>query len=99
MLALDEGTPETVLDDNPRATASGSQDTSFSGNIDIYGLDRIDQDQLPLDGTYSWDKDGTGVDAYIVDTGIQLTHNEFGGRASCGYSYYNDACEDGNGHG
>lgn len=47
-----------------------------------WGLDRIDQRDLPLSGTYEYDSQGAGVDAYIIDTGIRVTHTEFGGRAS-----------------
>jgi subtilisin family serine protease len=47
-----------------------------------WGLDRIDQRNLPLSGTYTYDFDGTGVHAYIIDTGIRSTHTQFGGRAT-----------------
>jgi subtilisin family serine protease len=47
-----------------------------------WGLDRIDQSNLPLSTTYTYTSQGTGVTAYIIDTGIRTTHNEFGGRAS-----------------
>jgi subtilisin family serine protease len=50
-----------------------------------WGLDRIDQRALPLDTKYNYDLDGTGVRAYIIDTGIRLSHNDFGGRAHTGY--------------
>ena len=46
-----------------------------------WGLDRIDQRLLPLNGQYGYGAAGTGVDAYIIDTGIRTTHQEFGGRA------------------
>ena len=45
-----------------------------------WGLDRIDQGSLPLNSRYSYDSTGTGVTAYIVDTGIRSTHREFAGR-------------------
>jgi subtilisin family serine protease len=49
-----------------------------------WGLDRIDQRSLPLDGNYTYNGDGTGVRAYILDSGIYFSHSEFGGRASAG---------------
>jgi subtilisin family serine protease len=49
-----------------------------------WGLDRIDQDSLPLDGRYSYSSGGAGVRVYIVDTGIRLSHAQFGGRAVTG---------------
>ena len=50
-----------------------------------WGLDRIDQRARPLSGTYTYSSTGSGVKAYIIDTGIRLTHNDFGGRAITGY--------------
>src|SRR5687768_5604324 len=45
----------------------------------IWGLDRIDQRDLPLNSTYSYTPTGAGVRAYVIDTGIYTGHNEFGG--------------------
>ena len=42
-----------------------------------WGLDRTDQRDLPLGGTYAYESDGTGVTVYIVDTGILFAHGEF----------------------
>jgi subtilisin family serine protease len=64
-----------------------------------WGLDRIDQRDLPLNGIYNYEQDGTGVNIYIVDTGINLTHDDFGGRASMGVDYIDDGNDDCNGHG
>ena len=65
-----------------------------------WGLDRIDQAGLPLNGSYSYTPTGTGVKAYIVDTGIRFTHAQFGGRASSGFDAIDGgSADDCNGHG
>ncbi|MDE9408352.1 S8 family peptidase [Acinetobacter nosocomialis] len=66
-----------------------------------WGLDRIDQKALPLNSTYSYSQTGTGTTAYIVDTGILSTHQEFSGRVLNGYTAISDGngTTDCNGHG
>jgi subtilisin family serine protease len=71
-------------------------------NDPTWGLDRIDQRSRTLTGTYTTNSaDGTGVTAYIIDTGILTTHNEFGNRASVGRDTVGDGRngQDCNGHG
>ncbi|HUP60338.1 MAG TPA: S8 family serine peptidase [Thermoanaerobaculia bacterium] len=66
-----------------------------------WGLDRIDQRDLPLSGSYTYNYTGSGVKAYIIDTGILASHNEFGGRVVSGYTAISDGrgTTDCNGHG
>ena len=66
-----------------------------------WGLDRIDQRDLPLNQTYNYNYTGSGVKAYIIDTGILTSHTQFGGRAIDGYDAVDGAlpAADCNGHG
>jgi subtilisin family serine protease len=70
-------------------------------NPATWGLDRIDQRNLPLNSSYTYTATGTGVKAYIVDTGILGAHSDFGGRVVTGYTAINDGngTTDCNGHG
>jgi subtilisin family serine protease len=74
-------------------------DTTQTGAT--WGIDRIDQRNLPLDGNYTYSTTASNVHAYIVDTGILTTHSEFGGRASVGTDQVGDGHNgiDCNGHG
>jgi serine protease len=66
-----------------------------------WGLDRIDQRNTARDGSYTYGNDGSGVHAYIFDTGIRSTHAQFTGRLGAGYTVINDGngTEDCQGHG
>jgi subtilisin family serine protease len=65
----------------------------------VYGLDRIDQRALPLSGSYTYGATGSGVRAYIIDTGILTGHTQFGSRASNVYDGFGGNGQDCNGHG
>ena len=65
-----------------------------------WGLDRTDQRALPLSNGYSYTSTGAGVTAYVIDTGIRLSHTDFGGRAVSGYDAVDGgSADDCNGHG
>jgi subtilisin family serine protease len=66
-----------------------------------WGIDRIDQRALPLNGTYVYNADGSGVTVYIIDTGINFTHTEYNGRAFTGIDEVTagGTAADCNGHG
>ena len=83
------------VEQDQRVHAMGSQT-----NPPSWGLDRIDQRYLPLDNTYNFGP-STGVRVYVLDTGIRITHTDFGGRASYGYDTVDNdlIAQDGHGHG
>ncbi len=66
-----------------------------------FGLDRIDQRNLPLNNSYTHNFNGSGVNSYIVDTGVRFTHQEFSGRTGLSYDAIGDGQNgnDCNGHG
>lgn len=66
-----------------------------------WGLDRVDQVSPKLNGSYSYPNTGAGVTAFVIDTGIDVAHEDFGGRAVSGYDFVDrdDVAQDCDGHG
>ncbi|MEF3112109.1 S8 family peptidase [Streptomyces chrestomyceticus] len=94
-LAADPAVDKVVQ--NKKFHIDGTQE-----NPPSWGLDRIDQADTQGDKKYTYpDSAGEGVTAYVIDTGVRTTHQDFEGRASSGFDAVdgdNDAT-DGNGHG
>jgi subtilisin family serine protease len=64
-----------------------------------WGLDRIDQRNRPLNAIYTFNWTGSGVRAYVIDTGIRTTHSQFGTRAAVSFDAFGGNGQDCNGHG
>lgn len=83
-----------AVEQDQKVTISGTQ------TAPTWGLDRVDQRALPLSGSYTYAPSG-GVNVYVIDTGVRITHTDFGGRARYGYDAVDGdtVAADGNGHG
>ena len=83
------------VEQNQRVTLAETQT-----NPPSWGLDRVDQRNLPLDHAYTYPAQGAHVTAYIVDTGIRFSHQDFGGRATSGFDAVDGgSADDCDGHG
>jgi Subtilase family/Peptidase inhibitor I9 len=79
-IALSHNPQVDSVSENGYSVIMGSESTP-QGPTTFWGLDRIDQRDLPLNDTYNYNRVGTGVHAYVLDTGIWVTHQDFGTRA------------------
>ena len=96
----------TALQHNPNvdyieldqeAEVIATQSVTAGGGL--WGLDRTDQRDLPFSGTYNYTSTGSGVRAYVIDTGINTGHSQFGGRASNVFDALGGNGNDCHGHG
>jgi len=96
---LDEVGLQNVLDSPD--VVSVEQDGYVNIEVGSWGLDRIDDEDLPLDQSYNptFGNSGAGVTAYIIDTGIFFSHDEFEGRATQEFNSADSTNEDCHGHG
>lgn len=93
-VALLQADPDVAYIEQDQTMSASTTQTGAT-----WGIDRIDQRTLPLSGSYTYTSTGTGVRAYIIDTGIQTDHPEFGTRALAVYDALGGNGEDCNGHG
>lgn len=96
-------TAARIAADPSVAYVEQSQTIRISGtqaNPPSWGLDRIDQRNLPLNNSYTYPNTATNVNAYVIDTGIRFSHNDFGGRAVSGFDAIDGgSADDCHGHG
>ncbi|MGI5403577.1 S8 family peptidase [Streptomyces sp. CA-135486] len=94
-LAADPAVAKVVQ--NKKFSINATQD-----NPPSWGLDRLDQADTAGDKKYTYpDSAGDGVTAYVIDTGVRISHKDFAGRAAHGFDAVDndDSADDGNGHG
>ena len=93
LTALRQNPAVEYIEEDGVATADTTQSSA------TWGIDRIDQRSLPLSGTYNYTTTASNVRAYILDTGLQANHTQFGTRAQNVYDAFGGDGSDCHGHG
>lgn len=91
--ALQRNPNVSYIEQDQTVTVSATQTNA------TWGIDRIDQRNRPLSGTYTYNTTASNVYVYIIDTGIYTSHTQFGGRAANVYDAFGGNGQDCNGHG
>ena len=101
-----DATPSSVAPDHsaslsPSSAGAASSARALAQGNAPWGLDRVNQRALPLDGLYSAEGDGAGARVYVVDTGVRTTHADLAGRVEVGLDAVTPGgtAQDCNGHG
>jgi subtilisin family serine protease len=91
--ALQHNPNVEFVEEDARVQATATQSGA------TWGIDRIDQRARPLSGTYTYTSTASNIRAYVIDTGIQASHTQFGSRAQNVYDAFGGSGADCNGHG
>lgn len=85
--ALSRDAQVEYVEEAAEVVVTGVQQPVTSDQSTFWGLDRIDQSDLPLDSAYHYNRVGSGVHVYVIDSGIRLSQQEFGTRATAVYDF------------
>ncbi len=93
------GSPEVASVEQNRRVSADADATQL--NVPSWGLDRVDQIFAPMNKRFTYPNTASNVRAYVIDSGVRISHAEFGGRASHGYDFVDNdrVADDCAGHG